>query len=61
MTKSEFNSQKQAEGRSQKSDDVALFWVQDGAGQLIEFGSVAQIFESPQHALTAAYVTGRRG
>lgn len=43
------------------ADDVALFWVQDGAGQLIESGSVAQIFESPQHALTAAYVTGRRG
>jgi phosphate transport system ATP-binding protein len=43
------------------ADDVALFWVQDGAGQLIESGSVDQIFESPQHPLTAAYVTGRRG
>jgi phosphate transport system ATP-binding protein len=43
------------------ADEVALFWVADGAGQLIEFGTVAQIFESPQHALTAAYVTGRRG
>ena len=43
------------------ADNVALFWVADGAGQLIEFGSVAQIFESPQHPLTAAYVSGRRG
>lgn len=43
------------------ADNVALFWVADGAGQLIESGSVAQIFESPQHALTAAYVSGRRG
>ena len=43
------------------ADDVALFWVQDGAGQLIESGSVTQIFASPQHPLTAAYVTGRRG
>ncbi len=43
------------------ADDVALFWVADGAGQLIESGSVAQIFEAPQHALTAAYVNGRRG
>lgn len=43
------------------ADEVALFWVADGAGQLIESGSVAQIFESPQHALTAAYVNGRRG
>lgn len=43
------------------ADEVALFWLADGAGQLIESGTVAQIFESPQHALTAAYVTGRRG
>lgn len=43
------------------ADHVALFWVQDGAGKLIEFGSVTQIFESPQQTLTAAYVTGRRG
>ena len=43
------------------ADDVGLFWVADEAGQLIEFGSVAQIFESPQHPLTAAYVNGRRG
>ncbi|MBD1925276.1 phosphate ABC transporter ATP-binding protein [Trichocoleus sp. FACHB-90] len=43
------------------ADDVALFWFQNGAGQLIESGSVTQIFASPQHPLTAAYVTGRRG
>jgi phosphate transport system ATP-binding protein len=43
------------------ADQVALFWVADGAGQLIESGSVAQVFEYPQHALTAAYVNGRRG
>lgn len=43
------------------ADHVALFWFQDGVGKLIESGSVAQIFASPQHALTAAYVTGRRG
>ncbi|MBW4611114.1 MAG: hypothetical protein KME22_28895 [Hassallia sp. WJT32-NPBG1] len=43
------------------ADQVALFWVQSGAGQLIESGSVEQIFESPQNPLTAAYVTGARG
>lgn len=43
------------------ADDVALFWVQDGTGRLIEFGSAAQIFAAPQHALTTAYVTGIRG
>jgi phosphate transport system ATP-binding protein len=43
------------------ADEVALFWVEDNAGQLIEYGSVTQIFEAPQHPLTAAYITGRRG
>lgn len=43
------------------ADQVALFWVVDGSGQLIEFGSVTQIFTAPQHELTAAYVNGRRG
>ncbi|NEO99933.1 MAG: phosphate ABC transporter ATP-binding protein [Symploca sp. SIO2E9] len=43
------------------ADYTALFWVQDGVGQLIEYGSVKQIFEAPQEALTAAYVNGIRG
>jgi phosphate transport system ATP-binding protein len=43
------------------ADGVAMFWVQDGVGQLIESGSVEQIFDAPQHPLTAAYVTGARG
>ncbi|MEP0780608.1 phosphate ABC transporter ATP-binding protein [Microcoleus sp. ZQ-A2] len=43
------------------ADYAALFWVQDGVGRLIEYGTVEQIFETPQEALTAAYVTGIRG
>lgn len=43
------------------ADEVALFWVADETGQLIESGPVAQVFESPQHAVTAAYINGRRG
>ena len=43
------------------ADQVALFWVQEGVGQLIEVGSVSQLFDTPQHPLTAAYVTGARG
>ena len=43
------------------ADDVALFWVREGAGELIESGSVEQIFNAPQHSLTKAYVSGRRG
>lgn len=43
------------------ADYASLFWVQDGVGRLIEYGCVQQIFETPQEALTAAYVTGIRG
>jgi len=43
------------------ADYTALFWVQEGVGRLIEYGSVRQIFESPQEGLTAAYVNGMRG
>jgi len=33
------------------ADYAALFWVQDGVGRLIEYGTVEQIFETPQQAL----------
>jgi phosphate transport system ATP-binding protein len=43
------------------ADRVAVFWVQDGAGRLIESGKTAGVFESPRDPLTAAYVNGIRG
>ncbi len=43
------------------ADHVALFWSVDGIGQLIETGSAQRIFDSPQHELTAAYISGARG
>ncbi len=43
------------------ADDVAIFWAIDGIGQLIEHGPARTIFESPQHELTSAYITGARG
>ena len=43
------------------ADHVAIFWSVDGTGQLIENGSAQNIFESPQHQLTAAYISGARG
>lgn len=43
------------------ADYTALFWVQNGAGRLIETGITKQIFEEPRHPLTAAYVSGMRG
>jgi phosphate transport system ATP-binding protein len=43
------------------ADDVAVFWVQDGVGTLIEHGLAADTFETPRHELTAAYIRGIRG
>ncbi|NEQ66168.1 MAG: phosphate ABC transporter ATP-binding protein [Symploca sp. SIO2D2] len=43
------------------ADYAALFWVRQGVGRLIEYGSVEQIFEAPQQELTAAYINGDRG
>lgn len=43
------------------ADYAALFWVQNGAGRLIEAGTTKQIFENPRDPLTAAYVSGMRG
>lgn len=40
---------------------AGFFWVKERAGSLIEFGRCQQIFESPQHELTAAYINGSRG
>ncbi|MCB9547817.1 MAG: phosphate ABC transporter ATP-binding protein [Myxococcales bacterium] len=43
------------------ADQVAVFWVRDGVGRLVEVGPTAAIFEDPQDPDTAAYVRGIRG
>lgn len=43
------------------ADQVAVFWLQNGTGRLIESGSVAQVFESPKDPLTVATINGTRG
>ncbi len=43
------------------ADHVAVFWVQEGCGRLIEFGAAAAIFHQPTQELTAAYIGGMRG
>lgn len=40
------------------ADHCALFWTRDGCGFLLEHQPKAQLFERPQHELTAAYVSG---
>ena len=43
------------------ADHVAFFWNQDGAGKLIEYGPVPEIFNNPKEKLTEAYFKGIRG
>jgi len=43
------------------ADEVALFWVPNGSGRLIEWGPTEALFNSPRHPLTAAYIRGHRG
>ncbi len=43
------------------ADDVAMFWVTDGVGMLVEHGAADKIFEAPESGITAAYVRGARG
>lgn len=43
------------------ADHAAIFWSIDGIGQLIEHGPAHTIFESPQHKLTSAYISGAKG
>ena len=43
------------------ADYVALFWAQNGAGSLIEYGATEQIFDAPKQEITAAYISGMRG
>ncbi len=42
------------------ADDVALLWPRDGAGELVEQGPAAHLFDSPRAAVTAAYLRSER-
>jgi phosphate transport system ATP-binding protein len=43
------------------ADQVAVFWVVESCGEVIEVGPTQKVFDSPRHPLTAAYVSGRAG
>lgn len=43
------------------ADDVAVFWVRDGAGEIIEHGPTEQVFDNPLDSTAAAYLAGARG
>lgn len=43
------------------ADDVAMFWVVEGVGTLVEHGPASTLFESPVHETTIAYMRGVLG
>ncbi len=43
------------------SDYAAFFWMKNGIGRLIEYAPSHQLFNTPQDALTDAYVNGKLG
>ncbi|MBL4606284.1 MAG: phosphate ABC transporter ATP-binding protein [Pseudomonadales bacterium] len=40
---------------------AAFFWMKERVGKLIEFGQCQNLFEKPNHQLTAAYISGTQG
>lgn len=40
---------------------AAFFWMREKVGKLVEFGCCQQLFETPGHELTAAYISGVKG
>ncbi|HRF00244.1 MAG TPA: phosphate ABC transporter ATP-binding protein [Pirellulaceae bacterium] len=43
------------------ADRLAVFWIRDGAGALIESGPTERLFTSPDDPITAAYLSGAAG
>ncbi len=43
------------------ADDIAMFWVRDQAGALVECGPARTLFANPASPITAAYLRGERG
>ena len=43
------------------ADQIAVFWVRDGAGCLIETGKAEEVFSNPQDEDTKLYFSGERG
>lgn len=43
------------------AESVAVFWVQEGTGRVIEFGDLDAIFDDPQNKIVQEYIRGSRG
>ena len=43
------------------ADNVAVFWMRDDVGTIVESGSAEDVFSNPQDPDAAAFLNGRRG
>ncbi len=43
------------------ADHVAVCWVENNIGCIVESGTTQQLFDAPQSAITAAYLSGHSG
>lgn len=43
------------------ADHLAIFWVEDGSGRLIEHGPAASVFSAPGNPVSEMYISGARG
>ncbi len=43
------------------ADQVAVFWIRDGIGEIIEVGAVGEVFENSRNELVKSYLSGRTG
>ncbi len=43
------------------ADYLAVFWVREGAGTIVERGPASEVFENPRDADAARYLSGARG
>lgn len=43
------------------ADQMAVFWVRDGVGEIVEQGETEQLFASPTTEIANAYLSGRKG
>jgi len=43
------------------ADDVAVFWVRNGAGEIVEHGEAKAVFAKPSNPEAAAYLSGSLG
>ena len=43
------------------ADQTAVFWLQEGAGEIIEEGPTERVFTNPKSPIAAAYLSGQQG